>query len=73
MNSTLLRSVLGAVALSAAHGTTATISPENGYGPNPRLPAPDRPIIPTVVVAEAKGWPAGKMPTPADGSGGGRV
>ena len=36
-------------------------------GPNPKLVAPSKTTFPTVNVAEAKGWPAGKMPTPAEG------
>ncbi|HEX2834113.1 MAG TPA: sorbosone dehydrogenase family protein [Thermoanaerobaculia bacterium] len=36
-----------------------------GMGPSPELPAPTRALIPTVVVAPAKGWPAGQTPTPA--------
>jgi glucose/arabinose dehydrogenase len=36
-------------------------------GPNPKLVAPSKSSFPTVNVAEAKGWPAGKMPTAARG------
>lgn len=36
-------------------------------GPNPKLLAPTSAFIPTVDVAEAKGWPAGKGPQPAAG------
>lgn len=46
-----------------------TFSPETGYGPSPVLAKPDKDIIPTVDVAKATGWPAGKMPTPAAGLG----
>ena len=38
-----------------------------GYGPNPRLPAPEKSLIPTVHIAKAIGWPAGVKPTPAAG------
>ena len=38
-----------------------------GFGPNPVLPEPQRSLIPVVHVAEAVGWPAGRMPTPAPG------
>lgn len=38
-----------------------------GYGPNPRLPAPEKSLIPTVNIAKATGWPAGVKPTPAAG------
>ena len=36
-------------------------------GPNPKLVAPSSSSFPIVNVAEAKGWLAGKMPTPAQG------
>jgi glucose/arabinose dehydrogenase len=49
------------------HGAAVTLSPENGYGTNPKLPAPDKQILPTVDIADAKGWPSGKTPTPAEG------
>lgn len=38
-----------------------------GYGPNPRLPAPEKSLIPTVHIAKATGWPAGVKPTPVAG------
>jgi glucose/arabinose dehydrogenase len=36
-------------------------------GPNPQLGEPQQKAIPTVNVAKGEGWPAGTMPTPADG------
>lgn len=39
----------------------------SGYGPNPNLPAPSRTLIPTVNIAEAKGWPNGATPKAASG------
>ena len=38
-----------------------------GMGPNPQLPTPNQTLIPTVHVAEAKGWANGATPTPAEG------
>lgn len=38
-----------------------------GVGPTPQLPAPSTPLIPTVHIAPAVGWPAGVMPTTAAG------
>ena len=38
-----------------------------GTGPQPTLPLPTHTLIPTVHVAPAKGWPAGKTPLAADG------
>lgn len=51
----------------ASCGEQATIPEEQGYGPNPVLPEPNPTWLPTVHVAEAAGWPEGKMPKPAPG------
>jgi len=40
-------------------------SPQSSLGPTPKLPAPEKKLIPVVQVAEAKGWPTGSKPTPA--------
>jgi len=40
---------------------------EAGMGPNPRLPAPDKDLVPTVNIAPAKGWPSGTKPVAAQG------
>jgi len=39
-----------------------------GFGPHPTLPPPARSLIPTIKVADAKGWPAGKTPVGIAGS-----
>jgi glucose/arabinose dehydrogenase len=36
-----------------------------GYGPNPELPPPRQPLIPTVNIAPAKPWAQGEMPQAA--------
>jgi len=38
-----------------------------GMGPAPQLPPPQKSLIPTVVVAPAKGWPANRTPVAAAG------
>src|SRR5688500_3060821 len=38
-----------------------------GMGPSPQLPPPRQSLIPTVVIAPAKGWPAGTTPIAAPG------
>ncbi|AZO28498.1 MULTISPECIES: sorbosone dehydrogenase family protein [unclassified Mesorhizobium] len=59
--------VLGALIVSCA-GVRAQKTPAIiGYGPNPTLPKPTPTLIPTVNIAEAKGWQEGVMPTPAKG------
>jgi glucose/arabinose dehydrogenase len=45
----------------------ATVSAEQGYGPNPSLPPPNPKMLPTVNIAPATPWPAGRMPTAAAG------
>jgi len=46
---------------------SARLPPNADVGPNPTLPQPATTLIPTVKVAEAKGWPAGKTPVAAQG------
>jgi hypothetical protein len=62
---------LSAVALSLAAltacGESAHLAAKADTGPQPVLPAPNPSLIPTVKIAEATGWPAGVMPTPASG------
>ncbi len=38
-----------------------------GVGPQPRLPAPQQALIPTVHIAKARGWPQGVFPEVAPG------
>lgn len=48
-------------------GEEATLPVSAGTGPNPELPPPVETTLPTVVIAEATGWPDGKAPQAADG------
>ena len=41
------------------------LSMEAGFGANPRLPPPNRTLIPTVNIAPVKGWPPGGKPVAA--------
>ena len=50
-----------------ACATQSNLTSDAGSGTAPLLPAPDTPLVPTVHVATAKGWPADAAPTPADG------
>ncbi|NJC40326.1 glucose/arabinose dehydrogenase [Brevundimonas alba] len=54
------------LSVSACDGGAA-LDPARGFGPDPTLPAPHRSLLPVVNVAEAVGWPEGRMPTPAPG------
>ncbi len=67
MRSIVLLPVLALGLALAACGSPSDRPPELATGPNPPLPAPTKTFFPTVNVAEAKGWAAGQMPTPAAG------
>lgn len=56
----------GCAGVSAQQGTRA-VAQNGGYGPNPTLPAPRPTQIPTINIAEAKGWANGTMPKPSKG------
>jgi glucose/arabinose dehydrogenase len=58
--------VLGAVL--AACGDKATLPFSAGVGPDPKLPPPNKTLIPTVDIAPAKGWPEGGKPVAAGGT-----
>jgi glucose/arabinose dehydrogenase len=51
----------------AACGETAKLQVADGMGAAPKLPPPNKTLIPTLNVAKAVGWPAGGKPTPASG------
>jgi glucose/arabinose dehydrogenase len=60
------------LAACASGGPTTKVapvaSPNSSVGASPQLPAPEgKKLIPTVKVAEATGWPAGRTPVAADG------
>ncbi|QGA51544.1 PQQ-dependent sugar dehydrogenase [Pseudomonas brassicacearum] len=58
------------VALAAglvACGESSTLQVSDGTGPAPKLPEPNKTLIPTVNIAEAIGWPQVAKPTPAQG------
>ncbi|WP_192553118.1 PQQ-dependent sugar dehydrogenase [Pseudomonas sp. IzPS59] len=51
-----------------ACGESSSLQVSDGTGPSPKLPEPDKTLIPTVNIAPAIGWPAGAKPTPAAGT-----
>ena len=59
---------LAKCAVLAACGGAAKLPVSAGVGPTPQLPPPEHALIPTVHVAEAKGWPAGVTPVAAPGT-----
>lgn len=58
---------LGAGAVFLMSRESATLTVEDGTGPQPKLPPPNPTIIPTVNVADATSWPNGAKPIPAKG------
>ena len=59
--------LVAALVLSAC-GEVARLPEAAGFGPQPTLPAPQSNVIPTVNIAPAIGWPAGKTPSAAAGT-----
>lgn len=51
----------------AACGESSTLQVADGTGPSPKLPEPNKTLIPTVNIAPAIGWANGATPTPAAG------
>ncbi|RON49674.1 PQQ-dependent sugar dehydrogenase [Pseudomonas frederiksbergensis] len=51
-----------------ACGETSSLQVSDGTGPSPKLPEPNKTLIPTVNIAPAIGWPAGVKPTAAAGT-----
>jgi len=63
----LLPLALLAIASSAC-AEQATLSVEQGTGPNPQLPPPVQDLLPTVNIAKAVGWPEGSQPQSMGGT-----
>ena len=52
----------------AACGETSRLQVSDGTGPSPRLPEPNKTLIPTVNIAPVIGWPEGAKPVAAAGT-----
>jgi glucose/arabinose dehydrogenase len=55
------------VAIMATNAAFAKDESLPGYGPSPKLPAPEKALIPTIDIAPAKGWANGATPDVAPG------
>ncbi|MDP2264401.1 MAG: sorbosone dehydrogenase family protein [Hydrogenophaga sp.] len=64
----LTAGVAGAVLALSACGESARLQVEQGFGPNPELPPPNKTLIPTVNIAPATGWVDGALPQSAPGT-----
>ncbi|MCY1277484.1 putative membrane-bound dehydrogenase domain protein [compost metagenome] len=62
----LLLSLLAASLIGCGESSTLTV--DEGTGPNPKLPPPNKTLLPTVNIAPAVGWPEGGKPVAATGT-----
>lgn len=68
MHKTRLALLIMVAGTLAACGESSTLQVSDGTGPSPKLPEPNKTLIPTVNIAPAIGWPEGSKPTPAAGT-----
>ncbi|WP_095139432.1 sorbosone dehydrogenase family protein [Pseudomonas sp. Irchel s3a10] len=68
MRRTQLALVIALAGGLAACGESSSLQVSDGTGPSPKLPEPNKTLIPTVNIAPAVGWPAGGKPTAAAGT-----
>ena len=61
-----LSAIFLVVALAGCH-ESATLTVDQGSGPQPVLPPPQHRLIPTINIAPATGWPEGGKPNAASG------
>ncbi|NVZ50976.1 sorbosone dehydrogenase family protein [Pseudomonas sp. B6002] len=68
MHKTRLALLIMLAGTLAACGESSTLQVSDGTGPSPKLPEPNKTLIPTVNIAPAIGWPDGAKPTAAAGT-----
>ncbi|EJZ57294.1 Glucose/sorbosone dehydrogenase [Pseudomonas fluorescens R124] len=68
MRKTQLALVIALAGGLAACGESSSLQVSDGTGPSPKLPEPNKTLIPTVNIAPAIGWPAGGKPIAAAGT-----
>lgn len=68
MHKTRLALLIMLAGTLTACGESSTLQVSEGTGPSPRLPEPNKTLIPTVNIAPAIGWPQGAKPTAAAGT-----
>lgn len=68
MSKSRLVAVVALAAGLVACGETSNLRVEDGTGPSPKLPEPNKTLIPTVNIAPAVGWAKGAKPTAAPGT-----
>lgn len=68
MHITRLAALISLSAALAACGETSSLQVSDGTGPTPKLPPPNKTLLPTVNIAPAVGWPEGAKPVAAPGT-----
>ncbi|MFJ2538543.1 PQQ-dependent sugar dehydrogenase [Pseudomonas sp. NPDC087614] len=68
MRKTQLALVIALAGGLTACGESSSLQVSDGTGPSPKLPEPNKTLIPTVNIAPAVGWPDGAKPTAAAGT-----
>jgi len=68
MHKTRLALLIMCAGTLVACGESSTLQVSDGTGPSPKLPEPNKTLIPTVNIAPAIGWPEGAKPTAAAGT-----
>ena len=68
MHKTRLATLILLASGLAACGETSSLQVSDGTGPSPKLPEPNKTLIPTVNIAPAVGWAEGGKPTAAPGT-----
>lgn len=63
----LIACALLSTCTSVSGQRTAATTSSGGYGTNPTVAKPRPTLVPTINIAEAKGWPGGAPPKPAMG------
>jgi glucose/arabinose dehydrogenase len=63
----MARALLLVAFVSMAGCEESSVPDSASTGPNPKLPAPSKSLIPTINIAKAKGWPQGATPKAAEG------
>ena len=58
---------LASTLAGCAVGDSPALPVEAGMGSTPKLPAPEKKLVPTVNIAPAKGWPSGAKPSAPQG------
>jgi glucose/arabinose dehydrogenase len=58
----------GLILAFTACGDISKLPPEAAVGPQPTIPEPTQSLVPTVLIAPAKGWPDGEKPVAAPGT-----